>query len=188
MQALTRIAASKILDRRRLRSRGQEPILADSQDLNSSQLELDNEDDTSGVVGPLQEQLQTSIDRGRERFNTSSWVARQVHHVPTEDLSPGSLHREQGVQEGADDANASWLTQATAPWGEQQQQGREEDTNSVNASWNTQATISSCPPSSQYPMVAAIQNTLTGSRHCTTCSYTTGSSEHILPCITSDND
>ncbi|KAF3033624.1 hypothetical protein E8E12_002666 [Didymella heteroderae] len=93
-----------------------EPILADSQDLYSSQLGPDDGKLTSIVAAHLQEQLQDSRDEARERFSTSSWIARQDQQAPVADLRSEGVQQQRGVQEAADNTNASWQTQATIPW------------------------------------------------------------------------
>jgi hypothetical protein len=66
-------------------------------------------------------------------------------------LRSKEAQQQRDKQEGADNANASWQTQATIPWEAQQQRDKEGSADSVNASWKTQATIPWCPPWSQYP-------------------------------------
>jgi len=94
----------------------------------------------------LHKELQTSRDEVRERFSTSSWVARQDQQEPTANSRSGEPQQQQKYQEGADAANALWQTEATIPWEVQQQQDKEEGTENANTSWQTQATVPWCPP------------------------------------------
>ncbi|KAJ4332066.1 hypothetical protein N0V87_008687, partial [Didymella glomerata] len=84
-----------------------EPILADSQDLYSSQLEPDDERATSNVASHLQEQLQTSRYEVRERFSTSSWVARQDQQEPVVGLRSKEAQQQQDKQEDAPSPTAT---------------------------------------------------------------------------------
>ncbi|XPS68807.1 hypothetical protein M3J09_001089 [Ascochyta lentis] len=98
-----------------------EPILADSQDINSSQTQPD--DENHHAAAHLQDP-QGKSTLVRERFSTSQWISRQDLQrsitVSTPDTSPQRLHYPHGVplivQNDTAINNESWQTQQTMPW------------------------------------------------------------------------
>ncbi|KZM26093.1 hypothetical protein ST47_g2755 [Ascochyta rabiei] len=98
-----------------------EPILADSQDFDSSQARPDEED--FHAAAHIQE-LQGGSVAVRERFSTSQWISRQAFQRPVIALTPDTSPRRPDYPHGSpsmvpNDAainNNSWQTQPTMPW------------------------------------------------------------------------
>ncbi|KAJ4984405.1 hypothetical protein SVAN01_10112 [Stagonosporopsis vannaccii] len=89
------------------------PILASSQDFDSSQPAPNDNNLTSYAAVQLQEYFQTSSSLPRERISMSSWISRQDQPPPlTPDISP---QRHGDVVSARGHADDSWQTQPTVP-------------------------------------------------------------------------
>ncbi|KAF2622883.1 hypothetical protein BU25DRAFT_462510 [Macroventuria anomochaeta] len=101
-----------------------EPILADSQDLYSSQIGSDDDTTNSHAATHLREHLQVSGSSMRERFSTFGWISRQDQQRSFAALTPETSPRRQPhsqddapiVQNDTATNNDSWQTQPTLPW------------------------------------------------------------------------
>lgn len=110
-----------------------EPILADSQDLYSSQIGPDDDTTNSRAATHLQEHLQVSGSSTRERFSTFGWLSRQDQERSFAALTPETSPQRQPH------------SQADAPM-------VQNDTATDNDSWQTQSTLPWCPPWSKFTL------------------------------------